>query len=408
MYNMSVLIYGIILLRNLRGFIMDKVCKNCGCTEFAMFDGHHECVYCGEILEDTVVEIQPINTVSEDVKDVGLVEEANEVEEVPDIFDDNEFDMNEEESIEDEVMDSAEIITTIEDETVDVTEEVLSCDDSQTKFLSEDIALDYFKEGKLSQGYEMMDSLSETTSGPYKNLTYYYIGKCFEIGEGVSVDAERAKYFYGLAETNELLGSESELGEVSYLLAMMYMKGGFFAIDEIKAFKLFETSARFNYDKGIYNCALCYKLGKGVLKDDFKAFELFNKCALCDYPLAYFQIGKAFENGTGVTKDVNRAIDSYHVAADKGAAIAMGALGNIYYYGIEGVSDYNKAFYWYEKGAELGDSNCQYNLAQCYYNGIACAQNVVKALELLKEAGNSGNKNALALEKEIRLKYLSI
>jgi TPR repeat protein len=47
-------------------------------------------------------------------------------------------------------------------------------------------------------------------------------------------------------------------------------------------------------------------------------------------------------------------------------------------------------------------------LAQCYYNGIACAQNVVKALELLKEAGNSGNKNALALEKEIRLKYLSI
>ena len=143
---------------------MDKVCKNCGCTEFAMFDGHHECVYCGEILEDTVVEIQSINTVSEDVKDVGLVEDANEVEEVPDIFDDNEFDMNEEESIEDKEMDSAEIITTIEDEAVDVTEEVLSCDDSQTKFLSEDIALGYFKEGKLSQGYEMMDSLSETTS----------------------------------------------------------------------------------------------------------------------------------------------------------------------------------------------------------------------------------------------------
>ena len=382
---------------------MDKVCKNCGCTEFAMFDGHHECVYCGEILEDVVVKKETVINTIEEVT-ISSKDDVDK-EEVSDIFLDDVTIYDDTTLIEEDDENLDEL------DEGDVFEEAIEIHNTigeQTKFLSEDLALECFKDGRLAQGYEIMDSISEMESGPYKNLTYYYIAKCFETGEGVSVDAERAKYFYGLAENNELQGSELEIGEVSYLLAMMYLKGGFFSIDETKAFKLFEVSSRYNYDKGIYNCALCYKLGKGVTKDGFKAFELFNKCAQYDYSLAYFQIGKAYENGVGVTKDVSRAIDSYQIAADKGVAVAMGALGNIYYYGIDGVSDYNKAFQWYERGAELGDGNCQYNLAQCYYNGIGCVQNFSKALELLKESSNSGNKNASALEKKIRSKCLSI
>lgn len=444
---------------------MDKICKNCGSTEFFKFDGHYECAYCGEIWDGQSRAISipaiPSNEMEEENNQIQVCTVGQECpvdfdefedeevsgEEVDSLSDDDEESLDEDYTMDSDATPEFEVCTIDseanpeteeglralliediadwdtkseedspkdtqedflegfeQDEDEDVEDEPLTAD-GQEAVVSEDAALSCFMAGELAAGYEIMDKVSDFDDGPYKNLTYYYIGKCFETGQGVAAEADRARYFYNLAENNEQVGTEYEIGETCYLLAMMYLKGEFFAKNEQKAFALFEAAAKFNHPKALYNCGLCCRFGEGTVLNEARAFVFFLEAAKLGHGKAYFQMGKAYEEGIGLPQNIEKAVEAYKIAAKKGVALAMGALGNVYYYGLLGGMDFGEAFYWYEKGEALGDSICRYNLAQCYYKGVGCTANIQKALDLLFKEIDLGNQAARALAREIRDKY---
>ncbi len=75
---------------------------------------------------------------------------------------------------------------------------------------------------------------------------------------------------------------------------------------------------------------------------------------------------------------------------------ALLELGKIYYDGKSGEEDMDKAFVFYQKAFELEPENLKAinRLANCYYYGIGTKKNIERALELYRNAANSGNRNA--------------
>lgn len=57
--------------------------------------------------------------------------------------------------------------------------------------------------------------------------------------------------------------------------------------------------------------------------------------------------------------------------------------------------DYEFAFKCFEKAAELGSATALFNLSTFYYEGILVEEDVGKALDLLIEAANKGEHNAV-------------
>lgn len=93
----------------------------------------------------------------------------------------------------------------------------------------------------------------------------------------------------------------------------------------------------------LYWLAVCHDNGTGVERDPVRAFELFQESAKLGYLPAVCDLGVCYENGQGTEKDLDRAIQCYRHAAEEGYAQGQCNLGAMYYFGVGVEKDYGQA-----------------------------------------------------------------
>ena len=203
---------------------------------------------------------------------------------------------------------------------------------------------------------------------------------------------ERKKY----TEAVELFQKLADKGhkESQYYLGVCYDLGNGVSQDYAKAVSWYEKSAKQGNAQAQYNLGLCYDLGKGVSQDYAKAVYWYEKSARQGFAQAQYNLGGCYNNGEGVSQDYGKAVYWYEKSAQQGKAQAQYNLGLCYYNGRGVSQDYGKAVYWYEKSARQGNARAQYNLGLCYEYGKGVSKDIKKAKYWYQKAVDQGHENA--------------
>ncbi len=135
-----------------------------------------------------------------------------------------------------------------------------------------------------------------------------YLGLCYERGDGVKKDFEKAAKWYKSGAYNE------------DAIAMWHM-------------------------------GLCYESGIGVEKSFTIAVEWYEKAAEKGCPMAQTRLGKCYESGMGTIKDNEKAVSMYQKAANQGDLEAQQRLGVCYDLGVGVAQDKERALYWFSRAA---------------------------------------------------------
>lgn len=135
-----------------------------------------------------------------------------------------------------------------------------------------------------------------------------YLGLCYERGDGVKKDFEKAVDWY---------------------------KKGAYSEDAV----------------AMWHMGLCYEHGKGVEKSFTIAVEWYEKAAEKGYPMALTRLGKCYELGLGAIKDNEKAIAMFQKAANQGDLEAQQRLGVCYDLGVGVSKDKDRALYWFRRAA---------------------------------------------------------
>ncbi|KAK8836079.1 hypothetical protein M9Y10_040035 [Tritrichomonas musculus] len=125
------------------------------------------------------------------------------------------------------------------------------------------------------------------------------------------------------------LQSRSDEGDAdaSYWLGICYSLGKGVSIDKEKAFHYYLLAADRGHMNAQYSAASCYSYGKGTDVDKEKAFELYLKSAAQGFDKAQFAVGHFYEYGQGgVEKNHEKAVEWYRKAADQGHEGSIKAL----------------------------------------------------------------------------------
>lgn len=163
-----------------------------------------------------------------------------------------------------------------------------------------------------------------------------------------------------------------------------------------------------------------------------ESYRLFKLSSEIGNAEALFKLGDFYYYGLGsITRDVNKGIDTYKKAIAKIPSDDIFALGDEYHnlsfkniddrsailWELEAcrgnsitqkiMADYYsdkemhiEAIKWYEKLSVSGNADAQFKLAEYYFSGTNIDINHEKALELYKQASDSGHKEAIQkLEK---------
>ena len=145
-------------------------------------------------------------------------------------------------------------------------------------------------------------------------LATLFLGLIFEQGIGVSVDFDKARYYYELGINNDITQCYTRLG-------IMYLEG------------------------------------EGVKQDYKKALDYFNKGKdLGDSSEACLWLGYMYENGLGVKQNNKFAIKFYEVAAFGGNVNAQFQLGYMFEFGICTKTDLYQARYYYKKSLQSSET----------------------------------------------------
>lgn len=161
--------------------------------------------------------------------------------------------------------------------------------------------------------------------------------------------------------------------------------------DAEKAFRFASKAAEQELPEALDFLGDCYRDGKKVtMADKQKAFEYYKKAAEQDYTEAIYDLGKCYIEGCGTEKDEKKGLGLLEKAADRGFGMAFSCLAD-YYIDL----DDKKAFELYQKGNELGDSKSKTGLAICYLIGIGTSEDREKGIELLIEAADECDEEAI-------------
>ena len=145
----------------------------------------------------------------------------------------------------------------------------------------------------------------------------------------------------------------------------------------------------------LYWLAVCHDNGTGVERDPVRAFELFQESAKLGYLPAVCDLGVCYENGQGTEKDLDRAIQCYRHAAEEGYAQGQCNLGAMYYFSVGVEKDYGQAARLFTQAAEQRHPRAQFLLGLCYEFGNGVEQDAKKAALLYQEAGKGGSAEGL-------------
>ncbi|MDR2422475.1 MAG: sel1 repeat family protein [Deltaproteobacteria bacterium] len=128
-----------------------------------------------------------------------------------------------------------------------------------------------------------------------KNLPegHYYVGTCYEIGQGTKTDLKAAFQSYEKAAN---LG----LSPASFKLSRMYAIGQGVAADQGKALEYLKKSAEANYPPAINELGAVNILGQlGIKSDPKTAFDLFTKATKFGNSEAMLNLAVVYRDGRG-------------------------------------------------------------------------------------------------------------
>ena len=267
-----------------------------------------------------------------------------------------------------------------------------------------------------SSGIETYEFIKQLQEAQFHHdpFVLYRLGECYEKGEGVQQDNERAIELYKRA---------GSLGSPYALLnrGLSYKNEG--NMEEAK--RLFEEAADMGNAQAMVELGLCL-WSEGTNESDSEAFKWFKQASDCSENEALFYCGLCHEEGKGTQQNRNKAIDCFRKASDKNPK-AMTNLAVYYERGICIPQDIEKARHLRESASERGDPDSQFNqavfleknqhypeafklyieawkrghtdacvnLAFLYEKGICGPKNESRAVELLQEAAEKNNVQAL-------------
>lgn len=143
----------------------------------------------------------------------------------------------------------------------------------------------------------------------------FNLGRMFEKGKS-GVEMDMGKAFINFLRAAELGHPKSQLR-----VAYCYDVGQGIEKDAEKAVEWY-TKAAVVEPKAQFSLALCYAKGLGVDRSDEKAVFWFRKSADSGYERALYNLGYCHEMGTGVSKNVDQALEFYKEAAKRGSTMA--------------------------------------------------------------------------------------
>ena len=134
-------------------------------------------------------------------------------------------------------------------------------------------------------------------------------------------------------------------------LGLCYERGDGVKKDFEKAVKWYKSGAYSGDAVAMWHMGLCYESGIGVEKSFTIAVEWYEKAAEKGCPMAQTRLGKCYESGMGTIKDNEKAVIMYQKAANQGDLEAQQRLGICYDLGVGVGQDKERALYWFSRAA---------------------------------------------------------
>lgn len=191
--------------------------------------------------------------------------------------------------------------------------------------------------------------------------------------------------------------AEQGVAAAQRLLGMCYEFGEGIDEDENKAFEWYKKAAEQGFDYGEYEVGRCFYFGFGVKKDIHKALEWFKRAFIQNLIESIYYIGECYIELNNFTE----ALKWYRKGAEKNDTNCQNAIGVRYFNG-EGVKKSNPdAFFWFRRAAENGNALGERNLGYCYMNGFGTSKNLDEAERWLRKAVEDGDESAQELLDEL-------
>jgi TPR repeat protein len=250
----------------------------------------------------------------------------------------------------------------------------------------------------------------------------YFIGRCYEEGDGIKRSYKQAFHYYKLA-------ADQGNSDSQFHLATLFEDGLGVKQSETQALNYYQLAANQGDRRAWVKLGHFYAKGKGNIKKCPKtAIEYYQKAANAGLPSAYTALAKAYERGIGVKQSLEQAHEYYDKAfqlykerADAGDPEFQAVIGEIFELGQGVEKSLESAFYYYKLSADQMCPTGLYELAECFANGKGVHKSLEHAMNYYRLAIETGDltailnfakfllKNQIDEDKAVEhLKYISL
>ena len=174
------------------------------------------------------------------------------------------------------------------------------------------IGYDYYygTNGKQTDYSEAVEWFRKAAEQGY-GRAQYYLGFCYDNGQGVSQDySEAVEWFRKAAEQGH--------ADAQFVLGIYYNNGQGVPQDYSEAVKWHRKAAEQGHAVAQNCLGYCYYDGWGVPQDYSEAVKWYRKAAVQGYARAQYYLGVCYDKGRGVSRDYSEAVKWYRKAAEQG------------------------------------------------------------------------------------------
>lgn len=205
-------------------------------------------------------------------------------------------------------------------------------------------------------------------------------------GEGVRADQKRAIYWYQLAANQGDTDAQRELGK-------LLSNGSRDNTDASKGIEYIKRAAADGDVDAIFQLGFAYFRGQGVDEDNDKAASLFAIAADKDHRSAQFYLGACYEKGFGVEQDLKKAAEWYSKAKVT-SVTATYRLARLKILGSHELMDIEGGLELLKEAAEYGESDALYLLGTFYFKGNFVPASAQTAEKLFLRAIEKGDEKS--------------
>jgi TPR repeat protein len=184
--------------------------------------------------------------------------------------------------------------------------------------------------------------------------------------------------------------------QAQFFIGLCYEFGNGVTEDHKTAAEWYAKAAAQGDAHALCNLGLLFEHGKGVVQDLKTAAACYAKSAAQGNAVGQNNLGFLYARGLGVAQDVKTAVEWYAKAAAQGDAAAQCSLGAAYGRGKGVAQDFKAATAWFGKSAAQGNPRGQFNLGAAYELGQGVAQDFKAAASWYAKAAAQGDADAPA------------